>query len=373
MCIFDRNNANPMIELKRTYHPVGQGAFYTEVFMGPDRTEFVMVYDCGSETAVKDMERNLDDQIEEFKNSIGPNPHIDLLFLSHFHADHINGLDKLLENVTVGKTVIPMLPSSVITLTRVRNFLKYNEGAQAADAVIKELYLEGEHSGRFGEVVKVSPDREGINVQENKHEGSDSILYSGSKLEYYFYWEFIPFNSVTPSDQRAVNFMKELKKIPGVLEEENLNVNKLIRGCRKRVREAYRKAMQNANDNLCTLVVESKPAENVNPKPDTRKSHAIYFGDFDCKKNDELWGRFKKFFDLDTIGTIQVPHHGSKENWKDEMKDGDSREYVVSSGSTNCYHHPDFWVVADIVREGHVVHVVNEEIASKYEQCFRVF
>ena len=111
--LFDPNNAHPMIELKRTYHPIGQGAFYTEVFTNSDNTRFVMVYDCGSETAIADMERSMDDQIDDFKQSIGPNPNIDLLFISHFHADHINGLDKLLDGVTVRKTIIPMLTSEV--------------------------------------------------------------------------------------------------------------------------------------------------------------------------------------------------------------------------------------------------------------------
>jgi len=34
------------METIRTFHPVGQGAFYTEVF---DNT-FTMVYDCGTAT-----------------------------------------------------------------------------------------------------------------------------------------------------------------------------------------------------------------------------------------------------------------------------------------------------------------------------------
>ena len=372
--LFDPNNAHPMIELKRTYHPIGQGAFYTEVFTNSDNTRFVMVYDCGSETAIADMERSMDDQIDDFKQSIGPNPHIDLLFISHFHTDHINGLDKLLDGVTVRKTIIPMLTSEVLLLTRVRNYLRYRDGANAADTIIREFYLDGEHSGRFGEVIVVSPKPEGETVQEDNHNwiGNGRALYLGGKLKFDQYWEFIPFNSITPDDQRAIVFVNELSQIPKAIQNEQLNVGGLIRGCRTKVRAAYKKAMQGANDNLYSLVVESRPAENVTPTPDARKSHALYFGDFDSKNNDALWNRFSTFFDYETIGTIQVPHHGSKENWRDEMKAGDSREYVVSSGSTNTYHHPDYWVVRSIANEGHVVHVVHEKTASMFDESFRI-
>ena len=55
-----------MTELKRTYHPIGQGAFYTEVFTNSDNTKFVMVYDCGTETA----NNVLDISLHEFSNNL---------------------------------------------------------------------------------------------------------------------------------------------------------------------------------------------------------------------------------------------------------------------------------------------------------------
>ena len=59
-----------MIQLIRTVHPVGQGAFYTEVFTGTDGSQFVMVYDCGTETGAKEMDKDLDTQISDFVNSL---------------------------------------------------------------------------------------------------------------------------------------------------------------------------------------------------------------------------------------------------------------------------------------------------------------
>lgn len=38
------------LKMVRTFHPVGQGAFYTERFYEGDKNVFNMVYDCGSST-----------------------------------------------------------------------------------------------------------------------------------------------------------------------------------------------------------------------------------------------------------------------------------------------------------------------------------
>ena len=75
----------PSIEMKRTFHPVGQGAFYTEVFDCPNGDQKVNVYDCGTLTG-KDAfiaagGASLKDQITDFANNLKPGNHqIDYLF-----------------------------------------------------------------------------------------------------------------------------------------------------------------------------------------------------------------------------------------------------------------------------------------------------
>lgn len=67
-----------LIDFLRYLRPVGQGAFYTEVFKQDDDTLFTIVYDCGTEIDSSILEA----QINEFKKRI---TQIDLLFISHFH------------------------------------------------------------------------------------------------------------------------------------------------------------------------------------------------------------------------------------------------------------------------------------------------
>lgn len=68
MSLFDQDlMTRPVgVIVQRTFHPVGQGAFYTEVFQSDTRHRFVMVYDCGNETADIDMGVDLNTQIDSF-------------------------------------------------------------------------------------------------------------------------------------------------------------------------------------------------------------------------------------------------------------------------------------------------------------------
>ena len=75
--IFLSDGITPSTILTRTIHTVGQGAFYSEIFSARKKKLFTTVYDCGS----NDREY-LNTNIEKFGAA-------DLVFISHFHNDHI--------------------------------------------------------------------------------------------------------------------------------------------------------------------------------------------------------------------------------------------------------------------------------------------
>lgn len=348
----------------RTFHPVGQGAFYTEVFQFNNGNHYVVVYDCGTESEFDFIEK----QISEFKNNYFKYEitQIDLLFISHFHADHVNGLKLLLKDVHVVKTVIPMLDDATIILTRVQNYLRFHFSiAQEADRIIQELYLDGKRTGMFGEVEMVSPnlldrphdDREGVTPMV--HKGNERK--SGSKLYVDKIWEYIPFNSLERADYRVPYFRNELNN----LLQGQLSLSDLVKNKLEDVKSLYRRVMGNANDNLYTLVVVSKPVDGIEPKPCPRLSHCIYFGDFDYHLKNKPWDRLKGVIKFEKIGTVQVPHHGAKGNWNLEMGNGDPRHYIISSGSTNNHHHPNYWVLENIWNKGHRTYVVSENSMSE--------
>jgi hypothetical protein len=79
------------------FQNVGQGLFYTGAL-----ERFNFVYDCGSEN---DLFRDL--AISTYRNRELAEKRIDLLTISHFHDDHVNGLDTLLRKVDVHTVIVP--------------------------------------------------------------------------------------------------------------------------------------------------------------------------------------------------------------------------------------------------------------------------
>jgi hypothetical protein len=89
-------------------HPVGQGLFYSCIIntqVSKNSSEFKFIFDCGSLT-----NKNGDEEVEDFRDSYFPGTSscLDLLIISHFDADHINKIGRLLQNNTrVDKLVMP--------------------------------------------------------------------------------------------------------------------------------------------------------------------------------------------------------------------------------------------------------------------------
>ena len=96
----------------RIFHPVGQGAFYTERHELKSETINV-VYDCGSATLSKK-------GLRKYINSVyKKGEQIDILFISHFHADHINGIKYLMQRCDIKRVVIPLLDTETESLVKI--------------------------------------------------------------------------------------------------------------------------------------------------------------------------------------------------------------------------------------------------------------
>ena len=194
-----------MDKMIRTFNSVGQGAFYTEEFYDRDnKTNFTMVYDCGSYGNEKLI-------INEIKHS-GLKQDIDLLCISHFHADHINGLKYLLENYNVKRILLPFLYEE----ERIEVFLANSD----ASAFIKEFSLHPEKTiheyfrDREIQITFIQPIEE--DYQNNEPININNLpnsISSGSPIGIYNYykWIYVPFNF--RFTQRSNTLKDELDKI----------------------------------------------------------------------------------------------------------------------------------------------------------------
>jgi len=163
------------MHLTRTIWPVGHGAFYTEIFEGIQR-EFVAVYDCGGSyrrvgngtfTAIESC-------VNGFLKRIGDNRVIDIAFVSHFHRDHINGLQILINTGRVKQLVVPHLHKANYLEAFVYNAITGDANNVDIDSDIQRLLINVVNRNVEGTITTVEPQ-----IEENGGRQLDPVVYDG--------------------------------------------------------------------------------------------------------------------------------------------------------------------------------------------------
>ncbi|MBN5471204.1 hypothetical protein JY561_04205 [Pseudomonas aeruginosa] len=103
-----------MVDITYRFHPVGQGLFASGRIIHNYRLHnwtppaFSWVYDCGTSSSISKL---LIPELNQFGGeSMLMGNGVDLVTLSHFDSDHINGLTELLERVSVRTLLLPLIP-----------------------------------------------------------------------------------------------------------------------------------------------------------------------------------------------------------------------------------------------------------------------
>ena len=138
---------------------VGNGDSVLVRELNGGKQKFAMLVDCGHDNLIRDDHHiPIDPRSKRIyagdflrKNGV---THLDILLVTHFHRDHIGGLARVLEAVTVDRLITPYLPpldvspidpDDDMTLPKAaRNLLRYEE--MYASALRK-------HGDRIGEIV----------------------------------------------------------------------------------------------------------------------------------------------------------------------------------------------------------------------------
>lgn len=223
--------------MQRTLHPVGQGAFYTEQFISGDKEILCnIVYDCGSKNY---------NALKTAINKMFPKEkaEIDILFLSHFHDDHVNGVAYLGSRVKQIKCVVmPLLqPSQIVMAFLSCNIDLFNIHTFKDDRKIKKIVFI-DRAGTSSTGVEPSsrnqrPNLNNINSQAggviNIEDLQDlEIVSSGTPLgldrlpkrKLTHEWTYIPFNIFNESEydkfkkyleSKDSNLAEKLKKLIG--------------------------------------------------------------------------------------------------------------------------------------------------------------
>lgn len=389
-----------MTQVTRTFHPVGQGAFYSEIFNCKNKNEnektFKVVYDCGSSTlAPNKLKLRINSELANDTN-------IDILFISHFDQDHISGVTNLNPKVVI----IPFLSEQQKTLLRLYNTV-HNSNRYEVRLIdnpsklfpnakiirVKPIEEEGSEANREN-----APLRLDINEDINKDNISETsiTIRSNSSIQLCNstpFWEYIPFN---PNWDKYVAKFKEycINKQLDWTKLTASNNNGYIKDNLKTLKGIYK---QLGNLNQHSLVVYSNAELNINPYvsilstpnplPSWLKTAlcyisrlnnngfatgCIYFGDitFSAKLENSFYKYLSNTKRLLRVGTLQVPHHGSYLSNKKPIISSKHPCHtpvlcVISVGQINRYRHPSVSVIKMLKQNKGIVHLVTENCSSR--------
>lgn len=366
----------------RSFLPIGQGGFAVEQF---DDARHNVVFDCGTSTAngKSSARQAIEDQIQQ---TFDPKTKIQKVFISHLHADHINGLPFLLRYCRVSKVYLPYLTPSeqVITLILLHDMLNDdNVSARLLQHLItrRSLY-EDEVDTR---VVYVRP-----SSSENDRQ-DESVADSGRPIPLDNYinsdadeWWFIPF--VFEDAQRSQQFEAILNNCGigasiqnQILTDSFWSDRKLL----KLLKDAYKQVVSDMN--LTTMVVWSGPESGHKqypckdnnciclPEKCCRQYYepgCLYTGDYRASDPNE-WNALRAAYDhvWSRTGVFTIPHHGSSYNFNPDLVK-QYATYIINAGYQNRYGHPHQKVLRYLIDNSCHFYWVNEHQGS--EVAFRV-
>ncbi|WLF84778.1 MBL fold metallo-hydrolase [Moraxella sp. ZY210820] len=389
-----------IFQFQRTFFPVGQGAFYGETIRNEENNStFNIVYDCGSvsKSAIK----------QTIKHSFPKGSKIDILFISHFDADHVNQITTLKDEFDIKRVVMPLLDKNdADILVGVYSILNQQD---VVDIIKRPETFFGERT-KITKVRAVNQNDTDNNPEENdrlsiKAEEDNGMtnlppeISSGTPIVYQCsrkdVWLYIPYN---------YKFKERNKQFKELITQTNIDIDSIQNGkftdeYMNKLKKLYKNKLDGVmekldgtiNENSMLLISTPNPKETffwhyLSPRYylDYRYyfddylhcGGCIYTGDASLDKICDLF--FNKVKSLNTISTIQVTHHGSKRSFDiDFFKKINIEDRLIicpiSFGSCNQYGHPAPSVLTELLSIGTMPIFITENRNDIYIQFGRIF
>jgi hypothetical protein len=353
-------------------------------------------------------------------------PKLDVLFISHLHRDHVNGVDNLLGKVRVEMVVLPYL-SKTERLALLAASLEEGPPPSAsfvqllsnpprwfADRGVNKVVLvkRGKGPPKMGESLepraplqtedmrlelkKSSPPKEqppDIQTLDGRSVGVVSVLdtdpmrvmTSVGELN----WMFLTF--VHPEDAKFRRFLMCIKKSFGDMPAEEKWLVGVVQDSemRRRLRSCYNRIRNDLN--LTSLSLYSGPVTltphfrtkvwcqpgqpwvrgctNACRLPQNDRCAWLGTGDsnlFRERRRSEFMRHFKPVSNY--IYSLALPHHGSKRNYDPQLLDLGPRVCIVSAGTHYRYGHPDPEVVHSVLDAERVLVRVDQDLNSVWHE-----
>ncbi len=323
------SQASMQISVKRNFVNVGQALFAIEEHKGK-----TIVYDCGGES------RLIVNAVLPYIFSKGSI--IDILFISHYDNDHINGVQYLLHHCNVKHIVLPMIEEAFRMASLIKlypNSFAYLFTTNPQAAVREEISIIRETRDRdvmfpaihLVEAVERSFGDANLNEPIRIDEMQDGTTIPGNKsicIDANNEWIYLPFNRKVMTSEESESFMEflELPKdatCDDLMQHWGLHwIDEVLYRKlswfpferRHPLKDAWHAATgisyRDINDHSMTLY--SGPGKNVGG------NGCLFTGDYNANKYmTELYQYYVQLWG--NICVVQVPHHGSNSNFDDQL------------------------------------------------------
>lgn len=345
--------------------------------------DFAWVYDCGTSSSKALVHRG----IREIERTLGRR--LDLVVISHLHSDHISGLTNLLNEVGASSIMLPWAP-----LWR-RLVIGFDDGLNADDPemgfyIDPVSYLATEAPDTFDRIVFVMPSGDDGPTDPDEPEpdlGPDDFeptgemdgkwampeasalnkrlelpdtlenqrfareMPPGGRIVEKATWEFVPYNDPKSAPASPERLRKHVRKLtPELLGSDHSKRKEALAALKELYKKEFRTGLEN-DLSLC-LYTGPVPLHSYLPEPSLDGTSAnitdsrvpmLYTGDgnFSTKKHLDRMIRFFGAKRIMATSTFQVPHHGSKKNWKVGSASRVSPSHSVFCSDPNGhYKHP---------------------------------
>ena len=417
------------MEVTRTQYPIGQGCFHAGDVLWTDEVsgsshDFHYVYDCGSSgrSAV------LENAIFAWRSQTH---RLDALFVSHLDADHVNGIDRLLGSVTANTVYIPYLDNAAIVLNIVEADVDGALSASLIEARMDPGSWFGRRGVSRIVVVRSSPD-EGlpgaepppIDDDDSGKEFARETSFPGdsvsrSVIETMESGQSVPVNSsetarwvlvphVDPvSNDRLRVFYREVLRVLGLGPPQRPTAELLAAALRddddrSRLRNCYDRLISRGSGrrhNRVSMSLYSGPADAW-PDVRWRTSVAIplsrgwplqwlsvvlpdylgseraavgWIGTGDASLNvGKVRAAWKRSFIpfRNQIGTLLLPHHGSRRSFHSSVLDWPKLNVCVASARDPSPHHPHPEVIRAVASRRMALHHVSQYPQTVLREVF---
>lgn len=397
------------IDFTRTQWAVGQGFFHSgEVSCQGARALYV--YDCGSLSSSA-LDRELDEFVDRYSDRV-----VDIVFVSHYHYDHVSGLPKLLKDAKVRAVVIPMLSpaerfAAAVSTTPAEDVSGWTmlfaadpeaalrefdpsieiigvspEGGDEVDVEDEEGDSDFDHVDvgvRGGE--KLTPPTQ-VSLRIGRRSVLEGVDASQAAVPL---WEWRAYTTKFAYG-REEKLLEKLAEQSGLSEPQveaaladPATFRDFVETFHSQLTKAF--AQSFADVNLSSLLVYSGPATE---RPVTGLVYRTragevegreigawdirpgWFGTGDQKMGVRRCKEVAKEFEseLHRIGVLALPHHGAASSYHSallKMFPGQKPTCVAAAGEDSPYGHPERVVLANVASQGSPIVIVTEDVRSR--------